>query len=530
MNSIDEFAQSVIVSEAENINRGMEEISISQATISGGEFNATVINTGSLPVKLTRLWVVDEDTGLNSKADLDMMINPGNQDFIDSTGISADSTKSYTLKAVTSRGNIATFAVSPNTSTQLQLIIPAEVQPNEDFRVITLITNNSTQPNNIANLVPIIEHNSTLTQIDGPLPPSIKTLPQGNTATFISTYVSPETPENIMFNATYVGAPDSVLINSNMTVQLSSESEAATNSQWSQAASRVGILISGIPNPVDAGSTNKGKYGIGIINPLDRDVDVYAVGISHPNKKLLETAANDIDGAEPTTGWRGLTLGNVENMVLWEGGTSPITIGPKSVGQFRVEVEHGSSGTTEALTVIHALSSEGKLSAIYSTLASTAHATINTFYTNDTSDALNNWTYLIENIPSGKDDQIFNATLQNASNNIHFSPVKMIVLIPSDFTDIQDVTLGASGSGWYNATIVKNPDNSHVLTVNTNTTDNEIGAYAYYTYQFSADAPTVSDDQLYVFQTTTIYPDFNSGEELQLASALSEAGVSVVVP
>ena len=65
MNSIDEFAQSVIVSEAENINRGMEDISISQATIVGGEFNATVINTGSLPVQLTRLWVVDEDTGLH---------------------------------------------------------------------------------------------------------------------------------------------------------------------------------------------------------------------------------------------------------------------------------------------------------------------------------------------------------------------------------------------------------------------------------------------------------------------------------
>ena len=194
MNTIDEFAQSVIVSEAENINRGMEDISISQATLVGGEFNATVINTGSLPVQLTRLWVVNEDTGLNSKADLDERINPGNQQYNigQNTGISADSTTSYTLKAVTSRGNIATFSVSPNISTQVQLIIPGEVQPGETFRVVTLITNNSTQPNNIVDLVPIIKNNSTLTQINGPLPPSIKSLPQGNTATFTSTYVAPD--------------------------------------------------------------------------------------------------------------------------------------------------------------------------------------------------------------------------------------------------------------------------------------------------------------------------------------------------
>lgn len=528
MNTIDEFAQSVIVSEAENINRGMEDISISQATLVGGEFNATVINTGSLPVQLTRLWVVNEDTGLNSKADLDERINPGNQIYNIGVGagISADSTTSYTLKAVTSRGNIATFSVSPNISTQVQIIIPGEVQPGESFRVVTLITNNSTQPNNIVDLVPIIKNNSTLTQIDGPLPPSIKTLPRGNTATFTSTYVAPDLPTGILFNATYTGAPTSALTNSNMSVAIAGESEAATNSAWSQAASRVGILISGIPNPVDAGSTNKGKYGIGIINPLDRNVSVYAVGVSHPNKKLLETAESDIDGAEPTTGWRGLTLGNVENLVLWEGGTSPIIITPKSVGQFRVEIEHGASGTTEALTMIHALTSEGKMTALYSMLASTAHATINTFYTNNTSDPLNNWGYLIKDIPSGRTNQIFNATLQNASNNIHQSPVQMIILVPSDFTNIIDVTNGTGGSGWNTASIVANPDKSHVITVQTSA--DTLGAYEYWTYQFSANAPAVSDPQLYVMQTTTVYPDFNSGEELQLASALSEAGVSVI--
>ena len=44
-------------------------------------------------------------------------------------------------------------------------------------------------------------------------------------------------------------------------------------------------------------------------------------------------------------------------------------------------------------------------------------------------------------------------------------------------------------------------------------------------FQFSADAPIVNDDKLYVMQTTTVYPDY---EWLTLTSALSEAGIEVV--
>ncbi len=50
MNTIDQFAESVIVKEAENINRGLEDSTISRVTIDGGKFNMTVVNTGSLPV------------------------------------------------------------------------------------------------------------------------------------------------------------------------------------------------------------------------------------------------------------------------------------------------------------------------------------------------------------------------------------------------------------------------------------------------------------------------------------------------
>jgi hypothetical protein len=455
------------------------------------------------------------------------MINPGNQDFIDSTGISADSTKSYTLKAVTSRGNIATFSVSPDASTQVQLVIPAEVQPGEEFRVVTLITNNSTQPNNIANLVPIIKNNSTLTQIDGPLPPSIKSLPQGNTATFTSTYQAPETIGPILFNATYTGAPASALVNSNMTVALSSESEEATNSQWSQAATRVGILISGIPNPVDTEGGNSnylGKWGIGIINPLDRDVEVYSVGILGLNSAVFQVDGANPVAVEPLDGWRFVDVGTGQNMITWENATNPRIIPAKSVQQFRVETDFDVGASAEVATVIQALTSEGKLSVMYTISAVDIGPMVNAYYSTDATNsttAKNTWTYLVEGIPSAKNDQIFNATVENSRDDEDLdSDVKMIILVPSDFTDIKEY---GSNTDWDTASIEENPDGSHIISVET-AFGTLFGAQAK-TFQFSADAPVVNDDKLYVMQTTTIYPGYSG---LKLASALSEAGIEVV--
>ena len=522
MNSIDQFAQSVIVSETENINRGMEEISISQATIDGGEFNATVINTGSLPVKITRLWVVNEDTGANSKADLDILINPGNQDFIDSTGISVDSDTSYTLKAVTSRGNIATFAVSPITSTQMQIIIPEEVAPEQRFTVVSMITNNSTSPNNIANLVPTITNNATLIQVDNISPASIAVLPQGRTATFTSSWVAPDTTGPVMFTANYTGAPSGAGVSANMTVAISTEAEEATQSQWSQAASRVGILISGIPNPISSVNDDEwGKYGMGIINPLDREVEVYAVGItfSDPTLTLKLLAASESEG------WEIRDLGG-RQAIIFEYGDTPATIAAKSVGQFLVQFDIDKSDSIESDIIISSLTSEGKLTVRYSIMSSNqaGYPLMNVFYSTDTIDPVGSWTYILDNISSGVNQQ-FNATIQNSGGAWLNSKAMLLILVPSDFTNVQHV----ASAGWNTTKAIKeNPDGSHIIEVMTTA---NVAAGSVKTYKFTADTPTVSDDKLYVFQTTTVYPSFCCADKKsQLVSALSEAGVEVVPP
>lgn len=522
MNSIDNFSQSVIVSESQNIDRGRESITISQVSIDGLKFNMTVTNTGSLPVKLTRLWVTNQDgVTADQKADLNIQLNPGQQqyDIGQSAEITADSVASYNLKVVTERGNISTFQVSPNTSTRIQLILPGEVQPGEDFRVVTLITNNSTLPNNIANLVPIIKNNSTLTQIDGPLPPSIKSLPQGNTATFTSTYVAPSLSGGIGFNATYVGAPTNTIVNSNMTVALSAESEAATQSQWSQAASRVGILISGIPNPIDStqgGAAKYSKWGIGIINPIDRPVEVYAVSITAATKSMIGALSTQ----STNEGWAVRDLGSRDSVVR-EFGSSPTIIPAKSVYQFKTEfdLQGGSSSTIETDVIISALTSEGKLSTRYDILTGSSFPLINAFYTTNTSEPETYWTYILSGLKGGTNYQ-FNATIQNLGSAMA-SKVTLLILIPRDFNTVTPL----SSAGWDAGEVVDNPDGSHIIKVTTNA---DFAAASVKTFKFTADTPVVTDDKLYVFQTTTIYPTFCCGTgKTQVTSALSEAGVEI---
>jgi hypothetical protein len=310
-----------------------------------------------------------------------------------------------------------------------------------------------------------------------------------------------------------------------MTVALSAESEAATNSQWSQAASRVGILISGIPNPVDAGSAANnnyvGKWGIGIINPLDRPVEVYSVGMLALNEDIFQVKATNPIDIEPATRWERVDISSTQNMIIWEDASNPRIIPAKSVAQFRVQTDFTIGATAEVAIIIQALTSEGKLSAMYTITVVDGGPMINAYYSSNAASPTTTWGYLVEGIKSQKNDQIFNATVENSNPVVSLSSdVKFIILVPNDFTDVKEYGLNPD---WDTPIIVQNPDKSHMITVKT--TIPLLAGNAAKVFQFSADAPEVSEDKLYVFQTTTVYPGYNW---IKLTSALSEAGVEVV--
>jgi len=342
----------------------------------------------------------------------------------------------------------------------------------------------------------------------------------------------------INFNASYVGAPSGVYVEKTVEVDSVESTQSATSTKWSEKARRVGILISGIPNPMETkpeGGDGKGKFGIGLINPLDRPVEIVSLGIVSPVVKMFE---GPVTGVEPTSGWRTETTLGQFSILLWEASKTPpcncpVIVAPGDVAQFRVEKDfREEKSILESPVFVEVLTSEGKLFAIYTITAkkdggpsNDGTPTISSFYTSDVSDPLNNdnWGYAMNNIQSGQQVQ-YNVTVSNSSKDPQddlrlLARIVLIILLPKDFTNVN----AGTQSGWNATSIVTNPDGSTFLKVNTTST--VLGEDSYITFSFNATAPVVTENSLYVFQTTTFYPNWSQGPEI--ASSVSEAGVVV---
>ncbi len=57
MDTLDEFAQTVIVKAAVKEDRNNEKFEVSKVAIENNAFDITVTNEGQIPMKITRLWV-----------------------------------------------------------------------------------------------------------------------------------------------------------------------------------------------------------------------------------------------------------------------------------------------------------------------------------------------------------------------------------------------------------------------------------------------------------------------------------------
>jgi len=546
MNSLDDFAQSIIVKDAQSIDRLKEDIEITSVTLTDtNKFNMTVLNKGSIPTKLVRLWVTDESSNpiTHQKEDLNVLINSGEQgqNIATNLDITANPTDSYTLKAVTERGSTASFALSTDISTQIDLIVSATVLPLQQFYVTAVITNNSTTPSGIANLTATMKNNATLTPTIIPTPSSIMGFDNDETALFTWSFNSPSSDTLIQFNASYVGAPGNVNATKLVDVESVQSSQSATSSKWSEKARRVGILISGIPNPMEpkpSGSGGDGRWGIGLINPLDRPVEIIALGIASPTAKIFKGAAPT--GVEPTTNWKNVATTGQFSMMIWESKNNPIHVPPGDVAQFRVLKDFDEEKSVlEAPLFVEVLTSEGKLFAVYTITADKESGpwgdgspTISSFYTKDPTNHLggpldsDNWGFIKNDVQSGQKVQ-YNVTIYNSSNTppdkIHKldAEIVLVVLLPKAFSGIE----ADPQAGWDPATILLNPDGSNFIKVNT--TETFLDENTHITFSFNATAPVVTENSIYIFQTTTFYPAWTQGPEI--ASSVSEAGI-VVIP
>ncbi|GEM_PF-2054924 len=193
------FSETVIVEDSRQRDKDSESFQISSVKMtSANKLNATIVNTGNIPLTLSTLWV-DDTSAANDvkKFTIGKTIAPGGKLSVGSDlSFTMDPTKGYDVKLVTKRGN--TESIFVNSAAQAPLYIQAHTIPETvstefDTVVLMSVTNNATNAATLFNLQPTstptidtssCTPNCSATYVSGPDPASYPVLKPGDTATF----------------------------------------------------------------------------------------------------------------------------------------------------------------------------------------------------------------------------------------------------------------------------------------------------------------------------------------------------------
>jgi len=193
MNVLGNFSESLITEEKRQKDKQGEQFEISSLSSVGNKLDGVVKNTGDIPLEIKRVWI--EETGNpNSvkKFDVNEKISPGNKiNLINSVDFDIDSTKGYSLKMVSSRGQIQTSYLNSASSAHLFMnvnVIPKTIVSGFPTTVIFTVVNNMSNNNILYNLTPEITVStdglSTYALVSGASPQSYPVLKPGDIATF----------------------------------------------------------------------------------------------------------------------------------------------------------------------------------------------------------------------------------------------------------------------------------------------------------------------------------------------------------
>ncbi|MFY9300818.1 MAG: LamG domain-containing protein [Candidatus Nitrosotenuis sp.] len=196
---IGNFSETVIVEDTRQRDKDAESFEITSVGItSSNKLNATIKNTGNIPVAIKTLWIDQQGQADDvKKFVIDKTLAPsGVLSVGPDLGFTMSSSAGYDMKLVTQRGNAKTFFVNSPAQAPLFIkahTIPSVVSTEFDTVVLMTVTNNATNAATVFNLqptsTPTIDTSSctgscTATYVSGPDPLSYPIIRPGDTATF----------------------------------------------------------------------------------------------------------------------------------------------------------------------------------------------------------------------------------------------------------------------------------------------------------------------------------------------------------
>lgn len=180
--------------------------------------NVSVANKGAVMTHLVDMWV-SEYNGTTPERQrvfpISYYVNLGETIM----NVTVDETftplRTYKVDIVSERGNIESYTLYPASAVRLRvntIVVPQNPLNNTDITVLVVITNNETKVNTVQEVTPYLTVNTTggatAALKSGPTPASVSFLQRGGSAFFQYTYtVYGDTDDQLIFNGSYVGAP-----------------------------------------------------------------------------------------------------------------------------------------------------------------------------------------------------------------------------------------------------------------------------------------------------------------------------------
>lgn len=162
MNTLGQFNMSVITKNQQTVDTGKEKFQISSVQVINNKFNITLVNTGTLPINITKLWVQNTTATdwTRSYIPVNNFVGPGAT--LKNIGQNiplyySSSSPSYHFKLVTSRGNMQEFNLNSIGSQPLLVqfnAIPNQIPPSFTTTLLMTVTNNMTGNNYLINVKP----------------------------------------------------------------------------------------------------------------------------------------------------------------------------------------------------------------------------------------------------------------------------------------------------------------------------------------------------------------------------------------
>ena len=503
------------------LKKQQEDFKIRVSTDTNHILNVTVDNVGQNPVEISRIWITNKTLATEPATPFSVNSN----DAFVPTGFTSNvlSTQSlymipnnkYDIKVISALGSVENSELvvgteSPNGLRAEMITDPPDVIIGQNVTVAMIVTNNSTSqitgvtPGPLT-LIPL----SSMVASSSPIPTST-TLGVGESVMFSWDYmVTGNSGDNLTFSsfATGDGGKISNTVSDVSTLRLPTDgSTSGTNPNIinDELLARPKLFLI-IPSP-QGDSNDKALWGINVANPVNAPMKVSKLSITafapgaNNNDKIFDSACV-ADTIFPT-GVNHWTCPS-ENVLLWQDFANPIVITPNSTQAFMVKVKPGTiagQNTLESVvvqgSVFTTVGSFGKSG--YQTTMYDGTESIGSTYLSNVVDSRNNndMQSVRTNIVPGS-TQTFNivfADLDTVNTTWIKSGAQLIINVPKGWTNVSIV----SYPGFVSAPTVTTFGDGSTQIIGTTTSNLGDAVNPSDTITFTAKAPNITNDQMYV--------------------------------